>query len=414
MRSLLISSALILFGGFAARALDIALPTANDAIFTGKPEQFYMYVNRYDAAGVKSTPWEGGQYGFVRDPRITPQGTIYTRFHWGMDVAPLQRDEKGNPLDPIHAIAAGRVVHASIEARASNYGKYVVIEHLWDGCPYYSLYAHLSEIHVAPGAEVAKGDKIAKMGFTGDGIDRERSHLHLEVALLMNENFETFYDLHFGPTKNRHGNFNGINLRGLDVARLFRESRANPKLTIPEFLAKEEAFFQVSLPGIAKVDLLKRYPWMEERAASAVADPPAAWQISFTQAGIPLRVKRLPEPVAGLRVAVSKPAQQSVSHLTRGLVTGSPLAAALSARGKQMIDLLTHDPATMPVPTIAADSSAGQTHTVRKGETLNGIADKYKVSAAELQAANDITDPKKIQIGQVLVIPQKEPEAGGE
>jgi LysM repeat protein len=44
-------------------------------------------------------------------------------------------------------------------------------------------------------------------------------------------------------------------------------------------------------------------------------------------------------------------------------------------------------------------------HTVVAGESLGVIARKYQISAGELAAANNITDPSKIRAGQQLVIP---------
>src|SRR5438046_3213319 len=64
--------------------LNLALPTENDAIYRGDGPEFYQYIER-DYKGVKSTPWEGGQYGFVRDPAETQGGIVYTRFHEGID-----------------------------------------------------------------------------------------------------------------------------------------------------------------------------------------------------------------------------------------------------------------------------------------------------------------------------------------
>src|SRR5437763_16666049 len=110
--------------------LDLVLPTDNDALFFGNGPTFYQYVER-DYKGVKSTPWEGGQYGFVRDPAETSAGIVYTRFHEGIDIRPLQCDERGEPLDPVRAIAAGVVVHTNAVPGFSNYGKYVVVEHRW-------------------------------------------------------------------------------------------------------------------------------------------------------------------------------------------------------------------------------------------------------------------------------------------
>src|ERR1041385_6094450 len=130
--------------------LDLALPTDNDALFSGDGPSFYQYIER-DYKGVKSTPWEGGQYGFVRDPKETSAGIVYTRFHEGIDIRSLHRDARGEPLDEVRAIAEGKVVHTNRVPGYSNYGKYIVIEHRWDGSSYYSLYGHLNAIAVRPG-----------------------------------------------------------------------------------------------------------------------------------------------------------------------------------------------------------------------------------------------------------------------
>ena len=137
-------------------------------LFSGDGAAFYQYVER-DYKGVKSTPWEGGKYGFVRDPTDTAGGVVYTRFHEGIDIRPLHRDANGDPLDEVRAIADGRVVHTNLVPGYSNYGKYVVIEHHWDGSNYYSLYGHLSSIAVQSGEMVKRGQRIAVMGYTGTG-----------------------------------------------------------------------------------------------------------------------------------------------------------------------------------------------------------------------------------------------------
>ena len=201
-----------------------------------------------DYDGVKSAPWEGGQYGFVRDPKSTGGGVIYTRFHEGIDIRSVHRDANGEPQDEVRAIADGEVVHVSPVAGYSNYGKYIVIEHRWSGSSYYSLYAHLSSIAVQPGETVKRGQPIAVMGYTGTGINRERAHLHLELCLMFSRQFEAWYNTFFRNDANRHGLYNGMNLAGLDVARLYLALRKNPALTIPEFLAGEETFYKITLP----------------------------------------------------------------------------------------------------------------------------------------------------------------------
>jgi LysM repeat protein len=48
---------------------------------------------------------------------------------------------------------------------------------------------------------------------------------------------------------------------------------------------------------------------------------------------------------------------------------------------------------------------AGKFYVVQRGDSPAGIARKFKVSYADLLKVNNIEDPKKLQIGQKLVIP---------
>jgi LysM repeat protein len=56
----------------------------------------------------------------------------------------------------------------------------------------------------------------------------------------------------------------------------------------------------------------------------------------------------------------------------------------------------------------AALEAGAARHTVAAGESLSTIAQQYGVSTAALMAFNDITDPNKILVGQVLLIPPVE------
>src|SRR3954454_24177907 len=116
----LITSFILATGLAHAEPLNFVLPTDNDALLRGDGPAFYQYIER-DYHGEKSTPWEGGRYGFVRNPRPTSAGIVYTRLHEGIDIKPLQRDASGEPTDVVRAIAPGVVVHASQTAGYSNY-----------------------------------------------------------------------------------------------------------------------------------------------------------------------------------------------------------------------------------------------------------------------------------------------------
>lgn len=64
----------------------------------------------------------------------------------------------------------------------------------------------------------------------------------------------------------------------------------------------------------------------------------------------------------------------------------------------------TSAPKAAPEKTAAA-SSSGKTYTVAKGDNPYSIAKKLKVNPIELMKANKIDDPRKLQIGQKLVLP---------
>ncbi|MEI6339586.1 MAG: LysM domain-containing protein, partial [Verrucomicrobiota bacterium] len=66
-------------------------------------------------------------------------------------------------------------------------------------------------------------------------------------------------------------------------------------------------------------------------------------------------------------------------------------------------------PTTAPalVKTAPAPASSSETYVVAKGDNPYTIAKKLHVSYNDLVAANDITDPTKIQIGQKLKVPPK-------
>ena len=63
-----------------------------------------------------------------------------------------------------------------------------------------------------------------------------------------------------------------------------------------------------------------------------------------------------------------------------------------------------------PRPTQATTPAAGgQVYTVREGDIPETIAAQFGITVEELMAANGITDPRSLQIGQQLVIPTPRP-----
>ncbi len=77
----------------------------------------------------------------------------------------------------------------------------------------------------------------------------------------------------------------------------------------------------------------------------------------------------------------------------------------------------TSEPAAAPAPSGGAEIPHAEAvdptprHVVEKGETLTSIAKRYNITIDDLQKLNKITDGRKLQIGQSLIIPApKAPE----
>jgi murein DD-endopeptidase MepM/ murein hydrolase activator NlpD len=212
-----------------------------------------------------------------------------------------------------------------------------VVEHTWDGSNYYSLYGHLSAIRVKPGQLVKQGAPMAVMGYTGVGINRERAHLHLELNLLLNHHFEAWHNFFFKNDPNYNGIYNGLNLTGVNIARLYLALQKNPDLTIPEFLRGEEIFYQVTIPRSRHFELPRLYPWMVAGGAEAKS---RSWEVSFARTGVPLKIEPSEKKVKQPELTYVKKSATDVSHLTRGDLAGHGGNARLSLSGFRLMRLL--------------------------------------------------------------------------
>ncbi len=317
----------------------VALPTINQHLFSNDEERFYMYVYR-TFEGQHSRPWTGGKYGFVRNKRRTNDGVICTKFHEGIDIKPIKRDSTGRPLDKVKSIGSGKVVHCNATSHHSSYGKYVVVEHNWEGGPFYSLYAHLSSIAVRKGQKLALGDNLGTLGYTGNGLNRDRAHLHLELGVLFSSRFTLWHDKYFTDS-NHHGIYNGMNIAGLDVASFLLAKSKNQALTIPEFVSSIPIHYRIIIPRnqIRKgsPELLKRYPWMLQNDYRS--DMPSI-EISFSASGFPVTISSHKRSVSSPVLSWIRECQSKHEYHTKGFVTGTGKHASLSKSGRRFIDLI--------------------------------------------------------------------------
>jgi len=373
-------------GGLEAQKLNLVLPTENDALYYSGPD-FYQLTDRQLRLGY-GKPWEGGTFGFVRNVRKTRHGLIYTRFHEGIDIKPLRRDRRGEPLDAIGSIDEGTVVYTNRVARHSSYGKYVVVEHWWHGSPYYSLYAHMGDVDVQPNQTVSRGERLGRMGYTGVGLNRRRAHLHLEINLMLNAGCFQHWHQDYFTDANHHGVYNGLNMAGIDVARLYltlyREEKQDTtthtsapenSFTLQDFiqnkhvdttayvsptgraidtgyrtqeLVRQEPFFKITIPNQGKPELLWRYPWLlpeTENPWMSLWDQDdmlnASWEFYFIDSGLPVRILPTDRVVYDVELEVLHTSPIPYAYLTKGMIRGTNESYALSNSGKRYIDLLT-------------------------------------------------------------------------
>jgi hypothetical protein len=320
-----------------SRALDLCLPTANDALLkAGRDADFFQPT-------IEGTV-ESGMFGCVRN-----EGR---RFHEGIDIKCLQRDRHGEPTDPVHAVADGEVAFINTKPSLSNYGRYVVLEHRWDAVQAFTLYAHLREVAdgLAIGQPVKKEQVIATLGHstnTREGIARERAHLHFEIDLMLNSNFPVWYAKR-DPKAPPFGNFNGQNLVGLDPAAFLRAYAADRKLNFAGYIAKQPIGFTM-LVGARPFPWLSRHPEQVPLRTGAVA-----YEISATAWGLPVYVTpRIADEFTDAQRRVlqrGKPELNLVNEPElarsncRGLVRRGRHGWALSARGREWADLLMYAP----------------------------------------------------------------------
>jgi len=257
------------------------LPTPNRALFEpgNQADYFTPTVGR---------TWPSGTFGCVRS-----EGW---QMHEGLDIKCIQRDSKGEPIDPITAAADGTVVYINASPGLSNYGKYIVMRHAVDGLTVYTLYAHLKKIAegLREGHFRKSGEVIAVMGRTANtkqGISRERAHLHFEINFMANENFITWRKTNLPGIRNDHGMWNGQNLIGIDPWKVFLEQRnakARKKpFSLLEFVQSQPVLCKVKI-GKTNLKWANRFPQLVEKKSGT--QPVGGYEIHLNSNGLPVKL----------------------------------------------------------------------------------------------------------------------------
>lgn len=267
--------------------VELVWPTPNKAQAEGRGLEAFIQPT---VSGVVTS----GLFGSVRSGGA--------QFHEGLDLLPLERNRKGEPLDPVWAAMTGVVRHVNTRAGASSYGRYIVLEHPAHSPPVYTLYAHLAEIApgIAPGVEVKAGAHLATMGHSAGGytIPKDRAHLHFEIGVRMTDSFSSWYKRRGFGSPNEQGLYNGMNLMGLDPLDFFARRQAGGLLALDEVFCELPAAVTLRIAHPGTPDYLRRYPSLVVSggpgdAAAVTSAGAGGWEIDFSVTGVPVRWRRV-------------------------------------------------------------------------------------------------------------------------
>ena len=317
----------------AAGAEVFQLPTANRFVLDpGAEEKAYV--------GTVGKPWITGTFGCIR--------TEGWQMHEGLDIRCLQRDKRGEPLDPVLATADGDVAYINTRAGYSNYGIYIILRHHVEHIDVFSIYAHLREIRAGlkPGVAVKTGEQIAVMGHTTNtrqGISKDRAHVHFELTLLVNDHFANWFRNNRPGERNDHGDWNGQNLLAMDPREiLLTQKQQGARFSILNFIRQQPELFRV-LVRDAQFPYLQRYAPLALPNPSLGTNAIAGYEVSCNFNGIPIAL--IPR-AAGDFPAKSRVKLLSVneaeyqSNHCRKLVTKRSGHWELTQTGAHLIDLL--------------------------------------------------------------------------
>jgi murein DD-endopeptidase MepM/ murein hydrolase activator NlpD len=310
------------------------LPTANRAIFEPNGEDRYF-------VGTTGRSWESGTFGSVRSEGY--------QLHEGLDIRSLQRDRRGEPVDPVMASADGVVAYLNRKPSLSNYGNYLIVRHQIEGLEVYTTYAHLREIRsdLREGMAVKAGETIAIMGRTAntrEGISKDRAHLHFEINLLISDRFAAWHRKHLPGQRNDHGNWNGQALRGLDPrAILLAQQREGARFSLLAFVRGQTELCRVQVRD-TDFPWLRRYPGLVMRNPVADKEGVAGYELVLNFVGIPFQV--IPRAASELKskssvFLLSVNAVEQRRNPSGKLVTQRGGRWQLSYTGQNLISLLT-------------------------------------------------------------------------
>jgi len=218
-----------------------------------------------------------------------------TRFHEALDLGPVLPRRRHVAVDPVTPVYPGRVAYINRVAGNSSYGKYVVLEHHQVEPALYTLYSHLASIpdDLREGLHIEKGTPLGILGNSAGGysIPRSRAHLHLEIGLRLSDAFASWYEQKRYTSPNHHGNYNGMNLVGLDPLDFYAAFREGRAARVLDYFSQINAGVMLHVRTRRYPDFLDRYPQLKLPGAADTVR--AGWEVILSGWGLPLSIRPL-------------------------------------------------------------------------------------------------------------------------
>jgi len=281
-------------------------------------------------------------YGSVRT-----NDRLQARFHAGIDIAPMERNRAGAPLDDVYAVREGRVITVNRAGGASSYGAYVVLGHDDRLGEIYTLYAHLAHVAegIRAGVTVTEGQVLGRMGNTAStGIPMVRAHLHFEIGVLYNRHFEKWGRRNYKKGLS-YGLGHGWNLAPVDPLALYGAGDERPRFCMAEHLAGLSPAFVVVFSARRPPDYFDRYPALWQEGGGGAATGMEAMAMGVSEAGTPVW-GRPAEPGEQARLTRGRPVVLTVDEDVLGrngmrLVARAGDGWQLTTAGERWLDILT-------------------------------------------------------------------------
>lgn len=261
------------------------------------------------------------------------------RYHYGIDI-------KAHTGDTIYAAFDGKIRVRSYERRG--FGYYIVIRHI-NGLE--TLYGHMSKFLVDENDFVMSGDPIGLAGNTGRSFG---SHLHFETRFL-----------------------------GKPIDPNFIIDFENKTCHSDKYLVSNDSFKRTTLSSrVIKRTGTVNYVQATNRDNNRFVSGGGATSHTIRSGDTLERIARRYGVTIDQLCALNNISRTTTLRIGRSLIV-NPTSSASSE-------------------TAANDSAGAQYHTIKSGDTLGGIAQRYGVSIRKLCSLNNVTTRTTLNVGKTL------------